>query len=111
LDEGSAYRASSRGRPVIARSGALPEVVGDAGLMIEPEDPESIAAAMERMIGDAALRSTCALRGLERAQKFTWAQAARDTRRAYEAALVARLHRAPAMAGPSNIQTRDAHRR
>ncbi|RPI53602.1 MAG: glycosyltransferase family 1 protein [Acidobacteria bacterium] len=115
LDEGfgiPALEAMAAGVPVIAsRRGALPEVVGDAGLMIEPEDPESIVAAMERMIGDAALRATCALRGLERARQFSWAQAARDTRRAYESALVARLHRAPAMARPSNIQTRDAHRR
>jgi glycosyltransferase involved in cell wall biosynthesis len=116
FDEGfgiPALEAMAAGVPVIAANrGALPEVVGDAALLVEPDDAESIAAAMERMLGDPALRASCAARGLDRARQFTWAQAARDTRRAYEHARLSRRHRAHTLAGPeSNVQTRDAHRR
>jgi len=116
FDEGfgiPALEAMAAGVPVIASNrGALPEVVGDAGLLVEPDDPEGIAAAMERMIHDRTLRQNCALRGLDRARQFTWSQAARDTRRAYEAAVLARRHRTLAMeSAQSSIQTGDAHRR
>jgi glycosyltransferase involved in cell wall biosynthesis len=86
-------------------------VLGDAGLLMEPDDPESIAASIQRMVGDAPLRATCAARGLDRARQFTWARAARETRRAYEAALLARRNRAAVPGQPvSNAQPRDAHR-
>ena len=107
-----ALEAMSAGVPVVVSNrGALPEVVGDAGLLIDPDDPESLAAALERLIGDSDLRATCARRGLERARQFTWTQTARDVRRAYEDALLARRHRAPVLAGArSSVHSRNAHR-
>ena len=115
FDEGfgiPALEAMSAGVPVVVSNrGALPEVVGDAGIMIDPDDVESLAAALERMIGDAELRATCARRGLERARHFTWAQTARDVRRAYEDALLTRRQRSPVLAGAqSNVHSRNAHR-
>jgi glycosyltransferase involved in cell wall biosynthesis len=115
FDEGfgiPALEAMSAGVPVVVSNrGALPEVVADAGLFIDPDDVESLAAALDRMIGDADLRAACARRGLDRARQFTWTQTARDVRRAYEDALLARRHRAPALAGAqSSVHSRDAHR-
>jgi glycosyltransferase involved in cell wall biosynthesis len=115
FDEGfgiPAVEAMAAGVPVIVSNrGALPEVVGDAGLFIDPDDVESLTAALERMVGDADLRATCARRGLDRARRFTWAQTARDVRRAYEDALLARRRRDPILAGAqSGVHSRNAHR-
>lgn len=115
FDEGfgiPALEAMSAGVPVVVSNrAALPEVVGDAGLYVEPDDAESIASALENLVGDAELRATCARRGLERARQFTWAQTARSVRRAYEDALAARRHRAPVLAGAqSGVHSRNAHR-
>jgi glycosyltransferase involved in cell wall biosynthesis len=115
FDEGfgiPALEAMAAGVPVIVSNrAALPEVVGDAGLYIDPDDPESLTATLERLIGDPLLRASCARRGLERASQFTWTQTAHDVRRAYEDALLARRHRAPVVAGAqSSVHSRNAHR-
>jgi glycosyltransferase involved in cell wall biosynthesis len=103
LDEGfgiPALEAMSAGVPVVVSNrGALPEVVGDAGLFIDPDDPESLAAALERITSDRDLRASLALRGLDRSRQFTWAQTAREVRRAYEGAVLSRRQRAPLFAG------------
>jgi glycosyltransferase involved in cell wall biosynthesis len=89
-----ALEAMSAGVPVVASDrGSLPEVVGDAGLLINPDDPSSLAAAIERMVSDAGLRKLLAQRGLERARLFSWKQTAQAVRRAYEDALLARTAR------------------
>ena len=97
FDEGfgiPALEAMTIGVPVVVSNrGALPEVVGDAGLLIDPDDPESLAAAMLSLAGDATLRGNLSYRGIERARQFTWAQMARDVRRGYEAALTTKARR------------------
>ena len=97
FDEGfgiPALEAMAIGVPVVVSNrGALPEVVGDAGLLIDPDDPESLAAAMLSLAGDATLRGNLSHRGIERARQFTWAQMARDVRRGYEAALTTKAQR------------------
>jgi len=57
---------------VVANATSLPEVVGDAGLLVDPASPESIADGLERALTDTTLRETMIARGLERAQLFTW---------------------------------------
>lgn len=66
---------------------SLPEVVGDAGLMVPPEDGDALAAAMERVYGDAALRADLSRRALERAAQFSWARTVEETVAVYRKAL------------------------
>ena len=61
------------GTPVITSNvSSLPEVVGDAGLMIDPQDDEAIIHAYERMYFDKTLRDELSAKGLERAKQFSW---------------------------------------
>jgi glycosyltransferase involved in cell wall biosynthesis len=70
--------AMASGTPVVTTSGgSLPEVVADAALIVDPLDVSAIAAAIERVADDGALRAELRLRGLARAREFTWATAAR----------------------------------
>jgi glycosyltransferase involved in cell wall biosynthesis len=79
-----ALEAMVCGTPVVvARRGALPEVVGDAGLFVDPEDIEGIAAALEQALLDERLRSRLRERGLEQASQFTWSSTAARTLQAY----------------------------
>lgn len=79
-----ALEAMACGTPVIASNqGSLPEVVGDAGLLVEPADVEQIAAAAERLLTDAELRAELRAKGLERARTFTWQRTARETLAVY----------------------------
>ena len=65
----TALEAMASGTPVVASDrGALPHVVGDAALLVDPEDPEGIADAVMRAIGDERLRTA----GPRRAAAFTW---------------------------------------
>lgn len=101
LDEGfglPVLEAMSAGVPVIAANrGALPEVLGDAGLLVDPDDAEQFAAAIERMLTDScAARAADA--GLVRARQFSWQSAAQSLRGAYEAAIESRRSRAVAVA-------------
>jgi alpha-1,3-rhamnosyl/mannosyltransferase len=67
----------SCGIPVLAsRRGSLPEVIGDAGLFFEPDDPQAIAACVSQFLHDDALRARLSPKALARARLFTWARAA-----------------------------------
>lgn len=75
--------AMASGCPVLSSdSSSLPEVVGDAGLLVDPLDETAIAQAMSRL-DDEGLRRDLRTRGLERARKFTWSATAKATRDAY----------------------------
>ncbi len=83
-----ALEAMAEGVPVVASSSSsLPEVVGDAGLLPDPRDAGSIAAAIERANDDEAFRAEARRRGPARAAGFTWERAARETRALFEEAL------------------------
>jgi glycosyltransferase involved in cell wall biosynthesis len=76
--------AMSFGTPcVVADAASLPEVVGDAALLFVPGDESGCAAAIERILGDRALRNDLAEVGRRRAAGFTWARTAEVTVAAY----------------------------
>jgi glycosyltransferase involved in cell wall biosynthesis len=61
------------GVPVVTTTaGALPEVVGDAAILVEPGDSDALGAALERVLTDEDERVALVKRGLERASMFTW---------------------------------------
>lgn len=68
---------------VTSRASSLPEVAGDAALMVEPGDIESLAEALGRLVDDDGLRNDLCARGHEQAKRFTWQRAANDLLRAY----------------------------
>jgi glycosyltransferase involved in cell wall biosynthesis len=79
--------AMAAGCPVITTTGgALPEVVGDAGLLVEPGSVAALAGAMECVADDPDLRSKLARMGLARAREFTWERTAARTIEVYEEA-------------------------
>ena len=79
--------AMACGVPVIAANRtSLPEVVGDAGLLVEPE-VEAVAGAMARLVTDCDLHNDLSRRGLERSAGFTWERTADLTVAAYREAI------------------------
>ncbi len=69
--------------PVVSDRSSLPEVVGDAGLLVNPDDAGSIAGALRRLLTDSALRDTLRAAGLARARTFTWRRTAEIVREVY----------------------------
>ena len=83
-----ALEAMACGTPVIAsNTTSLPEVVGDAGLLVPPHDREAIGRSMVRLASDSTLREDLADKGLRRAGRFTWRRCAEETLAALEEAL------------------------
>ncbi len=82
-----ALEAMACGTPVVVSSaGSLPEVVGDAGVVVKPEDPADLAAGLGWVLGNPTFHAELARRGLARAARFTWERAARETLAIYERA-------------------------
>jgi glycosyltransferase involved in cell wall biosynthesis len=80
--------AMACGTPVLAsRAASIPEVVGDAGLLLNPNDSAEWAAAIVRVAGDESLRGALRASGLARAASFTWTRTARQTLDVYRRAV------------------------
>jgi glycosyltransferase involved in cell wall biosynthesis len=80
--------AMASGVPVVAlRRGAVPEVVGDAAVLVEEADAEALAEACERVLTDPAFRADRIERGRKRAQHFRWSETVRRTYAAYREVL------------------------
>lgn len=87
--------AMTVGVPVVASNrGAIPEVLGDAGLLVEPEDADGLAGAMERMLYDARLAAQAVAWGFRRASAFSWEAAAVALQGAYRLAIESQRRRA-----------------
>ncbi|NUB90905.1 glycosyltransferase family 4 protein [Haloterrigena sp. SYSU A558-1] len=90
-----AGEAMACGVPVVATTGgALPEVVGDAGVLVEPGDVGEMAGAIRELLADDARRDRLGERARERiVEEFDWERAARETVRTYRTAIEARQTR------------------
>jgi len=88
LDEGFGMPlldAMARGVPVLTSNvSAMPEVVGDAALLVDPSDDASIAEGLRRLTTDPALREDLILKGMARSRQFTWENAVQQTWDAYQ---------------------------
>lgn len=70
--------------PVVTSNvSSLPEVVGDAALLVDPRDPEAIANAVQRILTDDELKRSLVRKGLDRAHEFSWERSVRRIRDVY----------------------------
>jgi glycosyltransferase involved in cell wall biosynthesis len=80
--------AMACGTPVITTNVAsLPEVAGDAALLVSPDDETQLVEAMRRALGDKSLRQEMVAKGLAQSAEYTWARTAHQTLETYERAL------------------------
>ena len=80
--------AMAVGCPVVASNrSSLPEVVGDAGLLVDPEDPKMIGEALRRCVDDEETRRRLEVDGRERAKEFSWRRTAEETIAVYRKVL------------------------
>jgi glycosyltransferase involved in cell wall biosynthesis len=76
--------AMASGTPVLAsHEASIPEVLGGAGVLLDPRDVSAWREAIIRLVNDEALRNDLRARGLARAATFTWQRTARLTLDAY----------------------------
>ena len=91
LDEGfglPVLEAMTLGVPVVVSNrGSLPEVLGDAGLIVDAGDADALGRAIERIVSDTAFASTCTAKGIERSRHYRWDRAAEQTYALYERAI------------------------
>ena len=94
FDEGfglPVLEAMTIGVPVVSSNrGALPEVLGKAGLFIDPLNAVDLADAINRILTDSALMMQCIASGIEQARLFTWQASAEALCGAYQKAIAVR---------------------
>lgn len=73
--------------PIVSNVAALPEIVGDVGILVDPHDTATISQAMQRVLVDSAWREAQSAAGIQRAKQFSWRAAAQSVRDVYRALL------------------------
>jgi len=71
---------------IVGDKTSLPEVVGNAGMLVDPFDVDALAAAIEKVLSDSDLRAQLSVQGLARAKLFNWQETARQTLAVYRKA-------------------------
>lgn len=72
--------AMAAGLPIACSNrGPMPEILGDAGVYFDPEQPDEIAQALYSLVNNASLRERCAWSAYEKAQQYSWGKCARET--------------------------------
>jgi glycosyltransferase involved in cell wall biosynthesis len=98
FDEGfglAVLEAMTLGVPVVAADrGSLPEVLGGAGLLVDPDQPADIARAIARLLDDETLAAACAAKGIARAGAFRWDETAHRVYDTYRQAIERRAQAA-----------------
>jgi alpha-1,3-rhamnosyl/mannosyltransferase len=80
--------AMTAGVPVVAANrGSLPEVLGGAGLLIDPQEPGGLAAALARILNDDSFAAACVAKGIQRSQQFRWSETAESVYEVYQRAI------------------------
>jgi Glycosyltransferase len=80
--------AMTLGAPVItSNTSSLPEVAGDAALLVDPNEPTQLAEAILKVISDCQLRRKLIHKGQERAKLYSWERTAQETLKAYRSLL------------------------
>ncbi len=80
--------AMATGTPVLTSNvSSMPEVAGDAAILVDPTSPESIRSGLERLLTDAELRAQLSARGRARASQFSWRRTAEQTLEVYRKAI------------------------
>jgi alpha-1,3-rhamnosyl/mannosyltransferase len=90
-----ALEAMASGVPVItSNQTSLPEVVGDAGLMVDPDDIDGMREALRQLLEDRAFSEDLGQRGLRRSKLFSWERCADETFAVYQKVMLERGHKA-----------------
>jgi glycosyltransferase involved in cell wall biosynthesis len=77
--------AMACGTPVITSNvSSLPEVAGNAAMLVDPYNVDALAGTMRHVLSDQALAADLRARGLQRAQQFSWERTARETLAVYK---------------------------
>ena len=85
----TALEAMASGCPVItSNTSSLPEIAGDAAILLNPEDIEELSANIVHLINNKELREEMTAKGLQRAKTFTWKKTAAMTHKVYESVLL-----------------------
>jgi glycosyltransferase involved in cell wall biosynthesis len=75
---------------ITSATSSMPEVSGGAALLVDPSEPQSIADAIEKLQNEPDFRKTLISKGIARAQKFSWANTARQVKMIYEQTLISK---------------------